>query len=251
MKTLGDRGGWTWLVAPAVAVAVAAPPASAEDAQAAAKRRQIAQQAQQMQQFFQAPLQAELELVRRTCGSLPIEARRVIAAAGEEAVKAAATQLAERQLSGQGRQGFDARQSIHEAVTGAVKPHAVPEEFAAYQREHAARAVRRARTARVMIVNKLDQQLDLSGDQRRAVEADLAKHWEDAWLRELDDTGMIVNNYRPAPDFADTCIAPHLDERQRAEWAHWCEQAGWTRHQHQRPWHHDGQTLQPDPWWTP
>jgi DNA-binding protein H-NS len=221
--------------------------------QAAEKQRQqqIAQQAQQMQQFFQPVLQAELELVRKTCGGLPVEARKKIMAAGTEAVKAVAKQFAEHQFAGRGRQGFDARKTIHEAVAAAVKPHAAVEEFAAYEREQAARIARRARAARILIVNKVDSELELSQSQREKIEGDLEKHWEAGWLRELDDNGgIMINNQRPAPDFADPCVAPHLDDRQKAEWKKWCQQAGWNRTGHHVGWNFDGQSLQPDPWWS-
>ena len=221
--------------------------------QAADKQRQqqVAQQAQQMQQFFQPTLQAELEIARKTCGSLSSEARKKIVAAGNEAVKVVARQFAEHQFAGRGRKGFDARKMIHDAVAAAVKPHAAAEEFAAYEREQTARIARRARTARILIVNKVDDELELSEVQREKIAADLEQHWDTGWLRELDDNGgMMINNQRPAPDFADKCIAPHLDERQRAEWKKWCQQAGWNRMGHHMGWNFDGQSLQPDPWWS-
>lgn len=216
------------------------------------REQQIAQQAQQMQQFFQPALQAELERVRKTCGSLPTDARKKIVAAGNEAVKVVARQFAERQLAGQGMgPGFDPRKTIHEAVAAAVKPHAAAEEFAAYEREHAARIARRVRSARIQIVTKLDGELELSQSQRQKIEADLETQWQAGWLRELDDNGSyIVSNLRPAPDFADKCIAPHLDDRQKAAWKQWCQQAGWNRMGRHVNWHFDGQSLQPDPWWS-
>ena len=215
------------------------------------RQQQIAQQAQQMQQFFKPALQAELELVRKTCGNLSADARKKIVAAGNEAVKAAARQFAEHQFAGRGRQGFDARKSIHDAVAAAVKPHAEPEEFTAYEREQMARVGRRANAARILIVNKLDGELELSQLQREEIEGDLEKHWEAGWLRELDDNGgTMINNFRPAPAFADKWIAPHLDDRQKAEWKKWCQQAGWSRMGHHVNWNFDGQSLPPDPWWT-
>lgn len=236
---------------------VAKPNAGEAQQQADAKRvaekqrqQQIAQQAQQMQQFFQPALHAELERVRRTCGSLPADARKKIVAAGNETVKVLARQFAERQLAGQGRQGFDPRKTIHEAVAAAVRPHATAEEFATYQQEQAARIARRERVARIQIVTKLDSELELSQSQRQKIEADLEKHWQAGWLRELDDKGMVINNFRPAPDFADRCIAPHLDDPQKAEWKQWCQQAGWSRMGPHTGWNFDGQSMQPDPWWS-
>lgn len=213
------------------------------------RQQQIAQQAQHMQPFFQPALHAELERVRKTCGSLPADARKKIVAAGNETVKVLARQFAERQLAGQGRQGFDLQKTMHEAVAAAVKPHATEEEFAAYEQEQAARVARRVRTARILIVTKLENQLKLTQSQREKIEADLEKHWEAGWLRVLDDNGSIINNLRPAPDFADRCIAPHLDDRQRADWKSWCQQAGWKHMGQHFGWNFDGQSLQPDPWW--
>lgn len=225
------------------------------DPRAAARRQreqQIAQQAKQMEQFFQPPLQAELELVRRTCGSLVAAARRQVVAAGGEAVQSSAKRFAAQQFGERGKTRFDPRESIHEAVAAAVKPHAKPEEFAAYEREHAARRIRRERAARLLMIVKLDQELELSSVQRQAIEADLEKRWEAAWIRDLDDNGgMMINNHRPAPDFADACITPHLDDRQRTQWKQWCQQAGWSRFGGQAGWNFDGQSLQPDPWWAP
>ena len=226
-----------------------------EEAKRAARnqrQQRIEQQAQQMEQFFNPPLQAELELVRRTCGSLEPAARAAIVAAGGEAVKATSKQFAAWQFGDRGKKRFDGRETIHAAIAAAVKPHAKPGEFAAYEKENAARLARRERAARTLIVSKLDQQLELSVAQRDAIAADLEKRWEAGWIRELDDNGGIrPNNFPPAPDFADTCIAPHLDQRQLAEWKQWTEQAGWSRMGHHVGWNFDGQTLQPDPWWKP
>lgn len=215
------------------------------------RQQQIAQQAQNLQQFFQPALQAELERVRKTCGSLPVDARKQIVAAGNETVKVVARQFAERQFAGQGMQGFDHRKTLVEAVAAAVKPHAVAEEFAAYQREQAARIARRDRVARILIVTRLDAQLELSQSQREKIESDLEKHWEPGWLRVLDDNGgIMINNLRPAPDFANKCIAPHLNDHQRAEWKTWCQKAGWSSLGHNVGWSFDGQSLQADPWWS-
>lgn len=225
----------------------------AKQKQAAEQLREqhVAQHAQQMQMFFQPALQAELERVRKTCGSLPADARKKIAAAGSETVKVMARQFSERHFAGQGRQGFDHRKMIHESLAAAVKPHASAEEFAAYQREQAARIARRGRAARILIVTKLDGQLKLSQSQREKIEADLEKHWEAGWLRVSDDNGGTrINNLPLAPDFADRCIAPHLDDRQRAEWKKWCQQAGWKQMGQHAGWNFDGQSLQPDPWWS-
>ncbi len=273
---MGDRCGWVCHGPACLVMACAAAVAGAEDLQvvqeaeqakkqqaqkqaqqahqqAVEKQRQqqIDQQAKQMQAMVMPTLRAELELVRKTCGSLPSEARKQIVAAGNAAVQTAARQVAERQMGGRGAGPLDTRKTIRDAVAAAVKPHATAEEFAAYEREQAARIARRNRAARMLIVNKVDGELQLSQAQREKIEADLENRWDAKWLLELHDTGgMIINNRPPAPDFADKCIAPHLDERQRADWKTWCSQSGWSRHGQSFGWNFDGQGMQPDPWWS-
>lgn len=216
------------------------------------RQQQIDNQAKQVEQFFMPFLQGELELVRRTCGSLAPEARKAIVAAGSEGVKASAKQFAVLQHGERGKKKFDGRQTIHEAVAAAVKPHATPDEYAAFEREHAARLARREQAARTQIVAKLDRQLELSIAQREAITAELEKQWEAGWIRELDDNGNLrVGNEPPAPDFAEACIAPHLDERQRVEWKRWSQQAGWSRMNQTFGWNFDSPSLQADPWWKP
>lgn len=242
-----------WALAPAaLGIGVARTEEVAEDPKVREHReRQIAQQANQMENFFRPQLQAELELVRRTCGSLAPDARKAIVAAGNKSVKEAAKQFAAWQVGNRHGQRFDVRQTIHEAVAAAVKPHAKPDEFAAYERELTARLARREQAARKLIVARLDMQLDLSVAQRKAISTDLEKQWQATWIRELDDNGVQVNNYPLAPDFADACIAPHLDERQLAQWKEWTQQAAWSRHGQTNNWNFDGQSLKPDPWWQP
>ena len=251
-------GRFRLLLVWALTPVVLCPSSVKADEQAAARaaeiqrQQQIDQQAKQMEQFFLPSLQGELERVRRTCGSLAPEARKAIVAAGSEGVKASAKQFAAGQLGERGNKKFDARQTIHEAVAAAVKPHATPDEFVAFEREHAARLARREQAARTQIVAKLDRQLELSIAQREVITAELEKQWEAGWIRELDDNGSVrVGNDPLAPDFAEACVAPHLDERQRAEWKRWSEQAGWSRMNLIFGWNFDGQTLQADPWWKP
>jgi hypothetical protein len=216
------------------------------------QRKQIRQQARHMEQLFQPVLRTELEMVRQACPNLAPEARREILAAGRTAVTNTALEFATRQmLGGQPRRSFDARHGIQAAIARSFEPHASAEQLAAYSREQTARMARRAAAARVAIVAKLDRQLDLSAAQRQAIEDDLEVQWDDAWLRELDDTGMVINNFRPAPDYANASIEPHLDEVQRQEWLRWRKAAGMAVVGMHVGWNFDGQGLhQEDDWWT-
>ena len=216
------------------------------------QRKQFRQQAKHLEQLFQPVLRTELEMIRQACPDLSVDGRREVLAAGRKAVTNTALEFATRQmLGGQPRRAFDARKGIQTPMARALEPHATQAELDTYAREQESRRGRRAKAARVAIVAKLDRQLDLSAAQRKAIEGDLLTRWDDAWLRELDDTGMVINNFRPAPDYANACIEPHLDEQQLAEWQRWRQAAGMAVVGMHIGWNVDGQGLhQEDTWWT-
>lgn len=225
------------LVIPARLGAEAPPPAAAQLAPG---------RAVDFRQHFRPALLAELEVVRRTCGSLPKQARPAIMAAAEVAL----TRLTRHVVDGRrGGPGPDARTEVHAAIAPVLQPLVPADEFAAYEREHAARLARRARTARLRIVEKVADTLDLSAVQTTAIETALQERWQTGWLVELDDNGVIVNGSMLAPDFAAEAITPHLDERQRAAWEAWCREAPATSVHYSRGW--QGRSLEPDPWWQP
>jgi hypothetical protein len=216
------------------------------------QRKQIRQQAVHMEQLFQPLLRTELEMIRQACPDLAPAARREVLAAGRAAVTKTALDMATRQmLGGQPRRVFDARRSIQAPIARALEPHAAEDEFAAYSREQQARLERRAAAARVAIIAKLDRRLELSAPQRQAIEDDLVRRWDDAWLRELDDNGMVINNERLAPDYANGCIEPHLDGQQKEAWQRWRRAAGVGVVGMHVGWNLDGSGLnQEDEWWT-
>lgn len=201
---------------------------AAEAAAEAAQRAQfIRQQAAQFENMLQPLLTAELAFVRRTCGSLPADARRDVLAAARQAVHDVAQRVARQQLEGDGGAGrIDVRRAIHERVAAAVESRAVATEFAAYETESRRRVERREEAARLQIVLKVDERLGLTEAQRTAMRDDLRNRWQAAWIRELEDHGMMNNDQPLAPDFADVCIAPHLDAAQLRAWRQWRETAG-------------------------
>lgn len=218
------------------------------------RKQQVRQQAKQMEQFFQPILQTELEVIRQACPSLAVEDRREVLAAGKAAVKKVAADFAAIQLAGElGRKKFDVRQEIRRPLVAILETGADAAEFATYQEEERLRVARRAEAARIRIVAKLDATLDLTAAQRDAILAALEAGWEEAWVRELDDQGgMVINGFRPAPDFATDVITPHLDPGQRTEWDRWRTQAGWKMMGEHFGWQFDGQGIQHfDEWWSP
>lgn len=216
-----------------------------------AVQQQVEQRAEQMKRFFQPMLESELELVRRTCGSLDPAARRKIRAAGLAAVAEASRGVAERGFGARADAEFDPREAIRRRVAERLAGEADPGELAVYRREVQAREARRAEAERLLIVARLDRQLGLSGRQQRAIEAALEAAWEPDWGRVVRDRGARrINSYPVAPDYATAAIAPHLEPDQLAEWEDWCRAAGSDMVPNHVHWSFDGQGLQnSDPWW--
>jgi len=221
-------------------------------AEAKAEADKKRQQARQMEQLLQPLVRTELEMVRLACGDLPQESRRQILVAAEQAVATVAGEWAARQGRDASR-SFDVRARLHGLIAAAVEQHVGADRYAAYRREQEARDGRRGAAARIRIVSKLDDQLELTERQREAILADLASRWNPSWLRELDDTGgAVINGYRPAPDYASQCIEPHLDPRQREEWRSWMRSAGSRQVEFGTRIRFEGQGLQQaDEWWSP
>jgi len=220
-------------------------------AEAKAEADKKRQQARQMEQLLQPLVRTELETVRLACGALSRESRRGILTAAERAV----TSVAEEWVARQGRDAarpLDVRARLHELIAAAVEQHVDAASWAAYRREQEAHGSRRAEAARIRIVSKIDDQLELTAAQRAALLADLAARWQPSWIRELDDSpgGAMINGYRPAPDYAAECIEPHLDPRQREEWRAWTRAAGSRQVQLGNRIRFEGQGLQQaDDWW--
>lgn len=204
---------------------------------------------------LQVMLSTHLDTVKRICPDLSPEARRMIAAAGTKAVAAAARQLAEMQFGARPQQPEAATASISAAVRAALQPFASPEALAAYTEVESERRGRLERAAQQVTLTNIDDRLLLSATQREAIAADLQKQWQPNWGSVT--RFPMMNNQLTAPDFANKCVVPHLDERQQAEWKTWCEQAGMSRFGMQTmvvwPGQHgvDISGLKADPWWAP
>lgn len=227
----------------------------------ALQRRQfLRQQTLQFEQMLEPLLAVELVFAKRACGSLPPAARREVFAASRRALRDVAERLARLQLDGVGRddERFDTRRALHEQVAAALAPRAAAAELAGYEREWQLRQARRAEAARIRMVAKLDEQLGLTENQRRAVLDDLESRWQTDWIRELEDhDGMMINEYPPAPDFAEASITPHLQPDQLEHWRKWRAAAGWHAMPRNAVDWSDLNVLQPqmaqppDAWWRP
>jgi hypothetical protein len=250
-KRDADALGWLLKRGLRAVVPVPVPPMPAVQIQPPQLQQQIDQQAVQLERMLDPVLASELEMVRLACDDLDPAARKVILKAGREARTKAAREMAQRQMRGRlGQDEFDPRKQIRAGLSTALKGVAKPEQFLGYEQEHVARAARQARAARLRIVTKLDQYLDLSDSQRKAIEEDLEKLWKPEWIVSLADFGLI-NDMPVAPDYATAAIEPHLLAAQKTAWKNWCSNAGSSMMGRRFiTWNFDGQGLQgDDPWW--
>jgi hypothetical protein len=224
----------------------------ADAAAAAQMKQQRVQQARQMEQMLQPGMHGQLEFIRSTCGDLSPQAKQAIRNAAAEAVRVAAEQFAAQQMR-PGRRSIDLDTVFSEKLDPVIERNISPDAVATWRAERDARRQRRAETARILIVAKLDEGLDLTTAQREVILADLESRWDAAWLCELLDSGVVVNGRRLAPDFAAECIVPHLDERQRKAWEAWVQAAGSRQAGVHLGWRFpDGPGLRgADPWWNP
>ena len=215
------------------------------------RQQQIEQRAKQLERFFKPILESELELARRTCGGLDPKARRQVLASGLKAVEQTAEEVAARQLGGRGNAAIDPREMIRSRLAASLADVATPEELVVYQREIQRRAARRAESERLLLVARLDRQLDLTAGQQQAINSALEMAWENDWGRVVREHGTRrINNYPLAPDYATAAIMPHLDPDQVVEWENWCRAAGSSMAANHVHWQLDGQGLQQrDPWW--
>jgi hypothetical protein len=250
-KRDADALGWLLKRGLRAVVPVPVPQGAPVQIQRPELQEQIDQQAKQLERMLDPVLASELEMVRIACDDLAPAARKVILKAGQAARTKAARDMAQRQMHGRfGQDDFDPRKEIRSALGTALEGVATPEQFTRYDEENEARASRQARAARLRIVSRLDQQLDLSAAQRDRIEKALETDWKPDWIVSLADSGLI-NDMPIAPDFAKAAIEPHLAPAQREAWKDWCRAAGSSMVGRRFiTWNFDGQGLQgDDPWW--
>ena len=206
------------------------PEKAARQQQLQAQRKQLREHAEQV---LQPMLNAQLEVIRQTCGSLSLEQRSRIMAAGKSGVTQAAEGFAKRHTPDQGRNGnqpaeqpVDPRDIVQRALASALRFEASAEEMAAYLREEEFRLSRRTRAARQRIVAILDAELLLTRQQREEIMVDLRQKWDPTWIQVIRYQPGNYNGYTAiAPDCAEVCISPHLTTQQAVDWKIWRERA--------------------------
>ena len=202
----------------------------ARQQQLQAQRKQLREHAEQV---LQPMLNAQLEVIRQTCGSLSLEQRSRIMAAGRSGVTQVAEGFAKRHKPDQGHNGnqnaeqpVDPRDIVQRALASALRLEASAEEMAAYLREEEFRLSRRTRAARQRIVAILDAELLLTRQQREEIMVDLRQKWDPTWIQVIRYQPGNYNGYTAiAPDCAEVCISPHLTTQQAVDWKIWRERA--------------------------
>lgn len=173
---------------------------------------------QRFTQQFRPILRAELHLVRSVC-ELTDDQRRKIHAAGEAALKEAATKSAETQVKMMRGVAAgmmpDGRKSIQAAVSSAVKAHASAEQAARYEAELKQRTENQKRVAVRNSVAMIDEDLCLSAEQRDKISESLLAHWNDNLLQSIE---MLQYGRRFLPPIPDQSVMPFLTETQKAVW---------------------------------
>jgi hypothetical protein len=268
-----ERGRGVWLTAAMAIAATLAQPSNlvtvqaedaagvkakdtppAEDPAEVQRRQQIKQQATHWEQLLTKLLYGELELIRSMSGDIPRDARRAIAQAGEQAVKAAAVRLAELQFGGPRRRpeaglgrivinglgklivngqkiaveqpaaggrenkSGDPASLVSDSLAKSLAEHVGTAQAAVFTRQTAERSARRKAAAAHEIVSVLDGELFLTARQREQIERSLLEKWDDSMALSLE--GMHwVDDRRVFPGLPTDCISPHLSEAQRKRFA--------------------------------
>ena len=222
----------------------------------AAARQQIEQMAAQYEPMLTRVLQDDLELIRTLHGDLPVEARRAIVAAGEEAVKEGALAFSEAMNTQQpmpvqrgGAAGFindvvrafgfpipdeparradgaqkaearkkriDPCQLVSDAVAASLVEQ-IGEEHGADFLDQISRREKRQRAASVRrLVGILDDDLYLSAKQREAIETAIGEKWNEGLAMALDHQ-MEINGRKIYPGLPYERVLPHLTPAQQSK----------------------------------
>jgi hypothetical protein len=184
--------------------------------------------AQQMRGQLEPMLKSELSFATRAA-DLNDDERRALIAASKKWLDVFVVDLAKNQnpqqqqmwmqnmrgivIGGNQPKGDDPRTSIQKALVDLIRAAAPPEKVAAYVEECRKRTEFEHRVAVDNLVERLDQKLILSPDQRTKIAAALLEHWDESWAPQLE---IFAINMQMWPTVPDEWVVPELSESQRA-----------------------------------
>jgi hypothetical protein len=197
-------------------------------------QRNLKPMIQNQTEQFRTALWSEYLFAVNVCG-LTKEQRRPIAIAGERALRDAAKTMVEwphqprRVGVGQNPVMPDPRKLIQEGLAAAVKANLSPELSARYREELEKRDADRKRVTVLNLIEKLDEALVLSADQRARLAESLSTHYNENWWGGLE---LYMNNQGYFPFIPNQFIVPILTDAQNQVWSGTQKiQVGpWNRH---------------------
>ena len=179
----------------------------------------------QVQQYMRQArpiVRAELIFVRKIC-ELDMEHFRLINHDAEAAFKEAAKTFVQAQqqgrvrLPGQGRPApaVDGLAMLHEGLSSVMKKDLTSEQFGHYQAEVEKRDANRKQSAVRFLVDAMDRDLYLSGQQRLKLTESLLAHWDHGWSMSLE---YLLYGNQFYPQGIDAYVTPVLDATQKKIW---------------------------------
>jgi hypothetical protein len=186
----------------------------------------------QFTEQWRPTLNVELNFVRLVCGEIPMEQRKQIKAAGDQALSDVAKALVEQQQQAQQQMqqqpnllvqwlGMKLQPRpivpttrIRETIAKAVKENVEGAIADRYAVEQAARLGRQKRAAILVVMARLDQFLYLTADQRREISESISAAWRPEW-----ESWLYGSSYQShfVPQFADQHVAC-LNDEQKSVW---------------------------------
>lgn len=188
------------------AAGAAAEPAPQGDAAMQARAQAQARLAQARRQRAQGLLVRELSRVREACPGLePVQ---------RAAVLAAAKKVVEDQAAGRAPLGS----GVEPVLERALDQVAGPEAAVVYAEEVAGRVARQKAAAIAVIVEAVDHDALLDGDQRRAVAATLGRQWRPEWAGVAATALRQRITFSRLPQGVPDVVAAALDQETVSAW---------------------------------
>jgi hypothetical protein len=174
---------------------------------------------------LQPILKRELTFAARVC-KLDKPERKILADAGQEAVKKAANQYTQAQRNG-GQGQFvvlngvrnvaqpNPIKMLQSALQDSAKDKLSPEKLQLLNDEFAKRVEYRKQAMIDNLIVVLDKKLGLTEKQRAEIAESLAANWDDSWAPQLQ---IFMFDQDVIPRIPDKCITPHLQPAQKTVW---------------------------------
>jgi hypothetical protein len=184
----------------------------------------LAELEKQFTRQFRAAARIELNFVEKVCEPTPEQFQDI-----EDAVEKYRADIVNkyadqhkraargnRQVPGNPFPG-DPHDMVRRSVARTVRTNLTAEQVARFEEETKERAADRQRAAVGYLVSRLDQDLNLSAEQREKLTESLAGNWNVTWDPQFDAM-LRQPGAAFVPQLAERLVAPHLTPTQRKIW---------------------------------